>query len=72
MTFHPRTFNPRDVVSAREIALRLPSLTTRRVHELRHGGLGFPAPIGRRGREIVWYWPDVRSWAARLLRRGGR
>ncbi|HZR13859.1 MAG TPA: hypothetical protein VFC33_11480 [Acidimicrobiia bacterium] len=72
MTEHPRTFHPRDVVSAREIVTRLPSLTVPRVHELRHGRLGFPAPIGRRGREIVWYWPDVRSWASRLLKRRRR
>ena len=62
-------FHPRDVVSAREIALRIPALSAPRVHELRHGRLGFPEPIGRRGREIVWYWPDVRAWAGRLLAR---
>jgi hypothetical protein len=61
-------FPPRDVVSAREIVVRLPALTVQRVHELRHGRLGFPEPIGRRGREIVWYWPDVKAWAGRLLR----
>jgi hypothetical protein len=61
-------FHPRDVVSAKEIVLRLPTLTVQRVHGLRRGRLGFPDPIGRRGREIVWYWPDVRAWAARLLR----
>jgi hypothetical protein len=61
-------FHPRDVVSAREIAVRFPALTVQRVHDLRHGRLGFPEPIGRRGREIVWYWPDVKAWAGRLLR----
>ena len=63
-----QTFHPRDIVSAREIVLRLPALTVQRVHDLRRGRLGFPEPIGRRGHEFVWYWPDVRAWAARLLR----
>jgi hypothetical protein len=64
----PDNFHPRDVVSAREIVLRLPALTVPRVHDLRRGRLGFPEPIGRRGHEFVWYWPEVRAWAARLLR----
>ncbi len=65
----PERFHPRDVVSAREIVLRLPALTVQRVHDLRRGRLGFPEPIGRRGHEFVWYWPEVRAWAGRLLRR---
>jgi hypothetical protein len=59
----PDSFNPRDVVSAREIVQRLPALTVQRVHDLRRGRLGFPEPIGRRGHEFVWYWPEVHAWA---------
>ena len=56
-----------EVVSARDIAARVPQLTPQRLHGLRRSRSTFPKPVGRRGHELVWDWTDIRRWANNTL-----
>ena len=52
------------LVTAQEIAelLELPGRAA--VLDLRRHRLGFPQPVGRRRRSLVWLRSDVEAWAA--------
>src|SRR5262245_11928312 len=52
-----------DFVDAQGIAERLGLKSTRTVLDLRVHRLGFPAPVTRFGRTLVWSWPEVACWA---------
>jgi hypothetical protein len=52
-----------ELVDAPEIAGRLGLKTARQVLDLRVHRLGFPEPVGRRGRKLMWSWPQVVSWS---------
>jgi hypothetical protein len=51
-----------ELVDAQEVALRLGLKNARTVLDLRVHRLGFPAPVGRQGRALLWSWPQVEIW----------
>jgi len=51
-----------ELVDAREVAERLGLKNARAVLDLRIHRLGFPAPVGRQGRSLLWSWPQVELW----------
>lgn len=53
-----------ELVDAPEIALRLGLRNARQVLDLRVHRLGFPDPVGRTGRRLIWSWNQVEAWAA--------
>jgi predicted DNA-binding transcriptional regulator AlpA len=56
-----------EIVDAPEIADRLGLKSSRQVLDLRCHRLGFPEPVGRQGRKLIWSWSQVESWAAMSL-----
>jgi hypothetical protein len=52
-----------ELVDAPEIAARLGLKTARQVLDLRVHRLGFPEPVARRGRKLLWSWSQVESWS---------
>jgi hypothetical protein len=52
-----------ELVDAPEIAERLGLKTPRQVLDLRVHRLGFPEPVGRKGRTLIWSWPQVETWS---------
>jgi hypothetical protein len=54
-----------ELVDAREVAARLGLKSARAVLDLRVHRLGFPAPVGRQGRALLWSWSQVELWGAR-------
>ena len=52
-----------EIVDAPEIAGRLGLKSPRQVLDLRCHRLGFPEPVGRQGRKLIWSWPQVEAWA---------
>lgn len=60
-----------ELVDAREVAERLGMKNARAVLDLRIHRLGFPAPVGRQGRALLWSWTQVELWdsTARSLAR---
>jgi hypothetical protein len=53
-----------ELVDAPEVAERLGLKSSRQVLDLRVHRLGFPEPIGRQGRKLIWSWVQVESWSA--------
>jgi hypothetical protein len=54
-----------ELVSGAEIARRL-NVSRERVRQWAASPkLGFPAPVARVGRSVVWEWPPVARWAER-------
>lgn len=53
-----------ELVDAREVADRLGLKNARFVLDLRIHRLGFPDPVGRKGRSMLWSWQQVESWGA--------
>ena len=51
-----------ELVDAREVAARLGLKSARTVLDLRVHRLGFPAPVGRQGRALLWSWSQVEMW----------
>ena len=51
-----------ELVDAREVAKRLGLKNARTVLDLRIHRLGFPAPVGRQGRALLWSWSQVEMW----------
>lgn len=52
-----------ELVSGAEIARRL-NVSRERVRQWAASPkLGFPAPVARIGRSVVWEWPPVARWA---------
>jgi hypothetical protein len=51
-----------ELVDAKEVAERLGFRNARAVLDLRMHHLGFPAPIGRQGRSLLWSWNQVERW----------
>jgi len=56
-----------EMVDAAEIAGRLGLKSPRQVLDLRCHRLGFPEPVGRQGRTLMWSWTQVAAWAATSL-----
>jgi predicted DNA-binding transcriptional regulator AlpA len=54
-----------ELVDAREVAARLGLKNARTVLDLRVHRLGFPAPVARQGRALLWSWAQVELWDAR-------
>jgi predicted DNA-binding transcriptional regulator AlpA len=54
-----------ELIDAREIAVRLGLKSARTVLDLRVHRLGFPAPVGRQGRALLWSWSQVEMWSTR-------
>ena len=52
------------LVDAREIAQLLGLRDGRQVLDLRLHRLGFPQPVGRRRRALVWLRSEIEAWAA--------
>ena len=52
-----------ELVDAPEIAERLGLKNSRQVLDLRVHRLGFPEPVGRKGRTLIWSWPQVELWS---------
>jgi predicted DNA-binding transcriptional regulator AlpA len=52
-----------ELVSAAEVATRLGLKRSRQVLDLRLHRFGFPRPVARTGRNLVWSWPQVANWA---------
>jgi hypothetical protein len=55
-----------DLVTGAELARRI-GVSTQRVHQLRTED-GFPVPVGKVGKAIVWRWRDVETWAKKTGR----
>jgi predicted DNA-binding transcriptional regulator AlpA len=55
--------NGDEIVDAPEIAERLGFKTSRQVLDLRVHRLGFPDPVARHGRKLMWSWSQVDAWA---------
>jgi hypothetical protein len=53
-----------ELVDAAEVAARLGLKNARTVLDLRVHRLGFPAPVGRQGRALLWSWPQVEMWGS--------
>jgi predicted DNA-binding transcriptional regulator AlpA len=53
-----------ELVDAREVAERLGLKSARTVLDLRVHRLGFPAPVGRQGRALLWSWSQVELWGS--------
>jgi predicted DNA-binding transcriptional regulator AlpA len=53
-----------ELIDAREIADRLGLKNARTVLDLRVHRLGFPAPVGRQGRALLWSWSQVEMWGS--------
>jgi predicted DNA-binding transcriptional regulator AlpA len=53
-----------ELIDAREVAERLGLKNPRTVLDLRIHRLGFPAPVGRQGRTLLWSWAQVELWGA--------
>jgi hypothetical protein len=51
-----------ELVDAQEVARRLGLKSARTVLDLRVHRLGFPAPVGRQGRALLWSWRQVELW----------
>jgi len=51
-----------ELVDAHEVAARLGLRSARVVLDLRIHRLGFPAPVGRQGRALLWSWHEVELW----------
>jgi hypothetical protein len=51
-----------ELVDAVEVAARLGLKSARTVLDLRVHRLGFPAPVGRQGRALLWSWSQVEMW----------
>jgi hypothetical protein len=56
-----------EIVDATEIAARLGLKSSRQVLDLRVHRLGFPEPVARRGRKLMWSWSQVDRWATMSL-----
>jgi hypothetical protein len=56
------------LVGASEIARRLKVRRPQVVHTWRRRFVDFPQPVARLELGLVWYWPDVRTWAKRTGR----
>ena len=56
-----------EMLDAPEIAGRLGLKSARQVLDLRCHRLGFPEPVGRHGRTLMWSWTQVDAWAATSL-----
>jgi hypothetical protein len=52
-----------ELLDAPEIAARLGLKNARQVLDLRVHRLGFPEPVGRRGRRLMWSWAQVELWS---------
>jgi predicted DNA-binding transcriptional regulator AlpA len=52
-----------ELVDAPEIAARLGLKSSRQVLDLRVHRLGFPEPVGRKGRTLIWSWSQVATWS---------
>jgi len=52
-----------ELVDAPEIAERLGLKSPRQVLDLRVHRLGFPEPVGRKGRTLIWSWAQVELWS---------
>jgi predicted DNA-binding transcriptional regulator AlpA len=52
------------LVDAREIAALLGLRDGQQVLDLRLHRLGFPQPVGRRRRALVWLRSEIEAWAA--------
>jgi hypothetical protein len=50
------------LVTAGELAGLMGLRDAQAVLDLRKHPVGFPAPIGRKHRALVWSWHDVQSW----------
>ena len=61
-----------ELVGAAEIAARLGVKRLQVVHDWRRRHSGFPRPVATVSRTLIWYWPDVRRWAANTGRLKGR
>jgi hypothetical protein len=53
-----------ELVDAAEVAVRLGLKSARTVLDLRVHRLGFPAPVGRQGRALLWSWSQVELWGS--------
>jgi len=53
-----------ELVDAHEVAARLGLKSARTVLDLRVHRLGFPAPVGRQGRALLWSWSQVEMWGS--------
>ncbi len=51
------------LVGASDIAERLGVKRPQVVHDWRRRHDDFPEPIARLKTALIWYWPDIKSWA---------
>jgi predicted DNA-binding transcriptional regulator AlpA len=61
----PLEMDDDELVGAAEVAARLGLRRSRQVLDLRLHRFGFPRPVARTGRNLVWSWPQVAHWAER-------
>lgn len=60
-------YSAEDLVGVHEIAQRL-GVGTSVVHDWRRRHMAFPDPVLKLGMGFIWYWPEVRDWAAQTKR----
>ena len=60
--------DPGQLVGAAEIAQRLGLAFSQTVHDWRRRHADFPPPVATLKMGLVWFWPDVESWARRTGR----
>lgn len=56
------------LVGAAEIAARLGVAHVETVHVWRRRHSAFPDPVTKLRQAMIWYWPDVETWARRTGR----
>ena len=52
-----------ELVGAAEIAGRLGVSNSQVIHVWRYRHPDFPEPVTRLKTAMIWYWPDVKTWA---------
>lgn len=51
------------LLTATELAQVMGLRDPQQVLDLRRTDVGFPEPVGRRNRSLVWSWSDVEVWS---------
>jgi|GEM_PF-2889599 predicted DNA-binding transcriptional regulator AlpA len=68
----PRQRPASDFMTAAEVAVRLGVRSDAIVVDLARNHLGFPQPVGRKNKKLIWSWSEVRAWDVAANARASR